>query len=113
MVTIVRPFGSDHSNVVVRALTKAPAMITIELYGVPRLRAGLGRVTVDAGTVAGALEGLGRACPALLGPVVIEGGRAVTPSFRLSLNGERFVSDPATALADGDVLILLSADVGG
>ena len=32
--------------------------------------------------------------------------------FKLSLNGERFVSDPETPLADGDVLLLLSADVG-
>ena len=33
--------------------------------------------------------------------------------YKLSLNGERFVSDPETPLADGDVLLLLSADVGG
>ena len=31
----------------------------------------------------------------------------------LSLNGERFVSDRATPLNDGDTLLLLSADVGG
>jgi hypothetical protein len=94
-------------------------MITVELYGVPRLRAGTARVTLplpDPGpaaalTLAAALDGLGRACPALDGPVV-SGGR-VRPGYRLSLNGDRFVSDPDTPLADGDVLILLTADVGG
>jgi hypothetical protein len=86
-------------------------VITIELYGVARLRAGTGRVTVAAETLAGALDGLGVACPALRGAVV-DGGRA-HPAYRLSLNGDRFVSDPGTPLADGDVLLLLSADVGG
>jgi hypothetical protein len=86
-------------------------VVTIELYGVPRLRAGVGRVSVDAATLSGALDALGVACPTLAGPVV-ERGR-VQPAFRLSLNGERFVSDPETPLRSGDVLILLSADVGG
>jgi len=86
-------------------------MITIELYGVPRVRAGTGRVTVPGANLGAALDGLRHACPALAGPVV-EHGR-VHPAYRLSLNGERFVSDPATPLVEGDVLILLSADVGG
>lgn len=86
-------------------------MVTIELYGVPRLRAGVGRVSVDALTLSGALDALAAACPALSGPVV-ERGR-VQAAFRLSLNGDRFVSEPATPLSAGDVLILLSADVGG
>ena len=86
-------------------------MITIELFGVPRLRAGTGRLTVDAATLADALDGLGRACPALDGAVLARG--PVHPAYRLSLNGDRFVSDPATPLADGDVLLLLAADVGG
>jgi sulfur-carrier protein len=86
-------------------------MITIELFGVPRLRAGTRSVQIEGATVATALRGLGRLCPALDGRV-IEGERLL-PSYRLSLNGERFVSDPATPLADGDVLLLLAADVGG
>lgn len=86
-------------------------MITVELYGVPRLRAGTGRVTLDAPTLAAALDGLGRLCPALDGPVIAQG--RVRPAYRLSLNGDRFVSEPDTPLADGDVLLLLAADVGG
>jgi sulfur-carrier protein len=86
-------------------------MITIELYGIPRLRAGTGRVGVAAATVAEALAGLAAAAPGLAGSV-LAGGR-VPPEYRLSLNGDRFISDPGTPLADGDVLLLLSADAGG
>ena len=86
-------------------------MVTIELYGVPRLRAGTCRVSLEASTVSAAIDGLGLACPSLDGAVVARG--RVLPAYRLSLNGERFVSDPETPLAPGDVLILLSADVGG
>lgn len=86
-------------------------MITIELYGVPRLRAGLARLSVEAESVGEALGALGRECPALLGGVIA--GDGVHPAYKLSVNGERFVSDPAEPLAEGDALILLSADVGG
>jgi len=54
---------------------------------------------------------LGRACPSLVGTVLRDG--LVHPAYKLSLNGERFVDEPATALDDGDVLLLLAADVGG
>lgn len=86
-------------------------MITVELYGVPRLRARSGRVTVEAPTLGRALGELGRTCPALDGSVIV--GDRVHPAYRLSLNGDRFVTDPSTPLADGDVLLLLAADMGG
>ncbi|HEV3168514.1 MAG TPA: MoaD/ThiS family protein [Isosphaeraceae bacterium] len=87
------------------------AQVTIELFGVPRLRAGTGCVTITAQTVGEALRGLGKACPALEGSV-LEGG-SIHPAYKLSLNGDRFVTDPGTALADGDALLLMAADVGG
>ncbi len=86
-------------------------MIAVELFGVPRLRAGIGRIDLDASDVAAALAGLGRACPALEGTVIFDG--AVHPAYKLSLNGDRFVTDPATPLVPGDALLLLAADVGG
>ena len=88
-------------------------MIVVELFGVPRLRAGTGRLTVEAGTLSDALEALARACPALDGHVVARGPGRVLPYYQVSLNGERFLTDPATSLADGDVLLLLAADAGG
>ena len=90
---------------------RAYGMITIELFGVPRLRAGVGSVQVDAGSLAAALRGLGRLCPALDGPVVA--GGTLHPAYLACKNGTEFVSDPATTLGDGDVLLVMAADVGG
>jgi molybdopterin converting factor small subunit len=86
-------------------------MVTIELFGVPKLRAGVGRVRLAATTVAEALTSLGQACPALMGSVILAEG--LHPAYRLNLNGDCFINDPATPLNDGDALILLAADVGG
>lgn len=86
-------------------------MVTIELFGIPRIRAGRGQVVVDAGTIGEALTRLARLCPALQGTIVE--GDHVHPAYRLSVNGDRFVADPQTRLDDGDALWLLSADVGG
>jgi sulfur-carrier protein len=86
-------------------------MIAIEFYGVPRLRAGTGLMHLEASTVGQALGELGRVCPALKHSVLRPD--LLHAVYKLSLNGERFVSDPETPLADGDVLLLLSADVGG
>jgi molybdopterin converting factor small subunit len=86
-------------------------MITLELFGVPRLRAGVGTITLDADTVASALAALRDTCPALAGSVLRDGH--LHPAYKLSLNGERFVDDPATPLADGDALLLIAADAGG
>jgi hypothetical protein len=89
--------------------------VEVELFGVPRLRAGTARLALALSSpsppLSEALDRLGRACPALEGTVVSRG--RLRPGYRLSLKGERFVSDPDTPLADGDVLILLAADVGG
>ncbi len=87
------------------------AMITVELYGVPRLRAGVAQVSLEADTLAGALRGLGRVCPDLVGTVLVEG--RVHPAYKLSRNGDAFIDDPDTILRSGDALLLLSADVGG
>ncbi len=91
--------------------TRRIPMITMELFGVPRLRAGTRSVKLDAPTLRAALDGLGRALPVLDGTVLHDG--RLHPAYRVCLNGDRFVSDPDTALADGDELLLLAADVGG
>ena len=86
-------------------------MITVELFGVPRLRAGVAQVVLQAETLAGALRALGQICPSLVGTVLVEG--RVHPAYKLSRNGDVFIDDPRTPLIDGDALLLLSADVGG
>ncbi len=85
--------------------------VTFEMYGVARLRAGRDKVQVGAATLGAALGALETACPALAG-ALIENGR-LGRHYRLSLNGREFVSDPDRALAEGDILIVLSAEAGG
>jgi molybdopterin converting factor small subunit len=86
-------------------------MIAVEFYGVPRHRTGTPLVRLEAATIGQALRELSSLFPALAEPSLAQG--ALPTVFKLSLNGDRFVSDPATPLQDGDTLLLLSADVGG
>jgi molybdopterin converting factor small subunit len=85
--------------------------VTVEFFGVPRLRAGRADVTVAAATPAAALAAAARECPGL-GPVVAPDGRLL-PHYLLSLGGDRFVADLGEALPAGARLLLLSADAGG
>ena len=86
-------------------------MVTIELFGVPRLRAGRDSLEVEAHSLGEAFRALGEACPALT-PSVVEGDR-LKPSYMIAVNGIQFTADPATSLSAGDMLVLLSADAGG
>jgi molybdopterin converting factor small subunit len=86
-------------------------MVTIELYGVPRLRAGRDAVAVEAGSLGEALAALALACPSLA-PSVVEGGR-LAEHYVVAHNGLAITADPGLALAAGDVLVLISAEAGG
>jgi molybdopterin converting factor small subunit len=85
--------------------------VKIELFGVPRLRAGRSELSVRAANVAQALERLEQQCPALAGSVVADG--RLLSAYRLSLNGRTFVTDLSTPLSAGDSLVLIAADAGG
>jgi molybdopterin converting factor small subunit len=78
----------------------------VEFFGVPRERAGVARLDVQADTLGQLLEALATRIPAL-------GTDRLHPSFVASLNGDRFVSDPATPLGENDCVLILSADAGG
>jgi molybdopterin converting factor small subunit len=86
-------------------------VVTIELFGLPRLRAGREAITVQAASLGQALRALGAACPAL-SPSIVDGDH-LKPAYLVALNGTQFTADPATPLSDGDVVVLLSADAGG
>jgi molybdopterin converting factor small subunit len=85
--------------------------ITIELFGIPRARAGRAEFTVPAATAAEALAALAEACPGLEGLCRADGQLA--PQYLLSLDGNRFLPDLAQPLKPGNRLLLLSADPGG
>lgn len=87
------------------------SQVTVELYGVPRLRAERAEVMVTAGTVAEVLAAVESACPGLTGLLTADG--RLSPHYLLSLDGRQFVGDTTQNVAPGTRLILLSADAGG
>jgi molybdopterin-guanine dinucleotide biosynthesis protein A len=88
-----------------------PPEVTFELFGVPRLRAGVAEVQVRAATLGDALNALADIIPALAGSVILRG--TLHPAYRISLDGEQFLNDSSVPLAGGDRLLLLAADAGG
>ena len=85
--------------------------VTVELFGIPRQRAGRAELDVDAGTVRDLVAGIVRACPALAGLTRADG--RLSPHYLLSLDGQRFLQEPDESLRPGDRVLLLSADAGG
>lgn len=98
--------------------TGAPVAVTVELFGIARMKARVNTITVyldGAATVADLAGELTHKCPAILGDVVQEDG-AIADGYALNRNGLCFVpSDPAASLslAEGDTLLLLPNQAGG
>ena len=92
-------------------MTPGTGTVTIELFGVARLRAGCAAVEVAANSLAEALGALVQRCPSLEPEVVHEG--LLCEGFLASRNGERFLPDPASPLAPGDTLLIVSSQAGG
>ncbi len=86
-------------------------MVTIELYGVARLRAGRETVEVAARSLGEALSRLGEICPSLE-PGIVSAGR-LGPGWLVAVNGAQITGDLGASLAEGDVVVLVSADAGG
>ena len=82
----------------------------VEFFGVPRERAGMSGLEVQADTLGQLLGTLAAQIPSL-GELI--GADRLHPSFVANLNGDRFVSDPATPLGENDCVLILSADAGG
>jgi molybdopterin converting factor small subunit len=82
----------------------------VEFFGVPRERAGMSGLEVQAETLGQLLGTLAAQIPTL-GKLI--GGNRLHPSFVANLNGDQFVSDPGTPLAQNDCVLILSADAGG
>ena len=85
--------------------------VTVELYGIPRARAGVAETTADNETLGRLLTSLAVRFPAL-GDACID-GQTLKAGFTANLNGGRFVTDPSTMLSDGDSVLLMSMDAGG
>lgn len=85
--------------------------ITVELFGIPRQRAGLAQTTASGARLDEVLADLAQQFPRLA-EECIAGGQ-LRHGYLANLNGQRFIADPATPLAAGDALLILSADAGG
>jgi molybdopterin converting factor small subunit len=82
----------------------------VEFFGVPRERAGVAELEVEASTLGSLLVTLAGQLPPLRDLII---GERLHPSLAANLNGDRFVTDPGTRLRADDHLLILSADVGG
>jgi molybdopterin converting factor small subunit len=82
----------------------------VEFLGVPRQRAGIADLEVDAGTLGELLLALADRVPSFRELILAD---RLHPACVASLNGDRFVSDPDTPLHPADNLLILSADAGG
>jgi len=82
----------------------------VEFLGVPRQRAGFAGLDVQADTLGQLLTTLAVRIPSLRELIVMD---RLHPACVANLNGDRFVSDPATPLGETDNVLILSADAGG
>ncbi|MEP7353535.1 MAG: MoaD/ThiS family protein [Acidobacteriota bacterium] len=82
----------------------------VEFFGVPRERAGVSALEVQADTLGQLLGALAARIPSF-GDLI--GSDRLHPSFVANLNGDQFVSDPGTPLRESDCVLILSADAGG
>jgi sulfur-carrier protein len=85
--------------------------VEIELFGIARQRAGVGRTTAEGSSLGEVLASLAARFPSLAETCFPQG--RFTAGYLANLNGDRFVTDPAEAIKLGDRLLILSADAGG
>jgi molybdopterin converting factor small subunit len=82
----------------------------VEFLGIPRERAGTPGLEVEARSLGQLFGTLANRFPGLGELITVNG---LHPSLAANLNGDAFVRDPGTPLADNDHVLILSADVGG
>ncbi len=82
----------------------------VEFFGVPRERAGVSRLEVQADTLG---QLMGTLAAQFLSLAKLIGVNRLHPAFVANLNGDRFVNDPGTPLKENDCVLILSADAGG
>ncbi len=86
-------------------------MVRVEFYGIPRARAGVGRVEIAQVSTLGELLSelttrfpeFGRDCA----------NHQLAPQYIANLDGQRFVRDAATTLEGVETVLILSTDAGG
>src|SRR6185436_5235461 len=82
----------------------------VEFLGIPRERAGISEIELEAETLGQVLGQISARCPGLSELITSEG---LHPSVVANLNGDEFVKSLDTRFAEDDRLLILSADAGG
>lgn len=85
--------------------------VAVELFGLARDRAGVAKTTSVGESLGDVLVDLARRFPQLAETCI--SGRTLKPGFTANLSGERFVTDHATLLTEGDTVLLMHLDAGG
>ena len=97
-------------------------VVTVELFGMARIHAGVGSVTLEVDArapVATLVHALAHECPDLLGSALHrseDGAISVADGYALNRNGLAFLSPDVDVPLDwepGDSLLLLSNQAGG
>jgi molybdopterin converting factor small subunit len=82
----------------------------VEFFGVPRQRAGISKLEVQADTLGQMLLKVAAQVPSFGELMVTD---RLHSAFIANLNGDRFIDDPQTQLGEDDCVLILSADAGG
>ena len=82
----------------------------VEFLGIPRERAGISEMELEAETLGQVLGQISARCPGLSELITSQG---LHPSVVANLNGDEFVKSLDTRFAEDDRLLILSADAGG
>ena len=96
--------------------TSTRVKISVELFGVPRIKAGVREIDLELTANANRrdlVEAIARACPALVGHVLREDLTDLEEGYLLNRNGVSFLSGGPLQLQSGDFLMLLSNQAGG
>lgn len=83
----------------------------VELYGLPRLRAGAERCDVPPGRLRDIVAALAAALPGLVPDIIAAG--ALTEHALIAVDGRDLLVDPDTRISDESVLVMISAQAGG
>jgi molybdopterin converting factor small subunit len=82
----------------------------VEFLGLPRERAGVPEIELEADTLGQLMGALADRFPALGDLIAAD---RFQPSILANLNGDQFISDPRLRLRADDCVLILSADAGG
>ncbi|MCH2114203.1 MAG: MoaD/ThiS family protein [Pirellulales bacterium] len=85
--------------------------VHVELFGIPRARAGVAKTIVHGDRLGDVLADLAQKFPGLAETCI--DGRRLRPGYTVNLRGEQFVTDSETKLNSGDTILLLTLDAGG